>query len=316
MKSWQVVGIDVSKETFDVSRGVGEHKWFNNDEEGFAQLMSWLPEDAHVVMEATGTYYLRLANYLYDRQIRVSVVNPAVVSYFARMKLKRAKTDPMDAGVIRLYGEYDDVAPWQPVEKIFIELNQLDSHLVGLQKDLNRVVGRLEALNHCVTINEFTLTDLHTQQADLEQRIKACEKELANRTREHFSDLYDLLMSIRGIGSKTAVMFIVLTRGFTKFPSAKLFAAYLGLSSFLSQSGTSVKGRGGITKMGNSRLRQLLYMAALTAKHHNRACKEFADRLKENGKPPKVIRIAIANKLIRQAFAVCLKEEKYSEAFA
>ena len=68
--------------------------------------------------------------------------------------------------------------------------------------------------------------------------------------------------------------------------------------------------------MGNPRMRQLLYMAALTAKRRNKACVEFAERLAANGKPPKVIRIAIANKLIRQAFAVCLKQQPYSEAYA
>jgi len=111
-------------------------------------------------------------------------------------------------------------------------------------------------------------------------------------------------------------MFIVLTRGFTRFESAKSFVAYLGLSSFIKTSGTSVRGSGAISKMGNPRMRQLLYMAALTAKRRNLACQAFAQRLTDNGKPPKVVRIAVANKLIRQAFAVCSKQQPYSECYA
>jgi len=311
-----IVGVDVSKETFDASKSEREVTLLSNDESGFEAFVAWLPADAHVVMEATGTYYLKLATYLFEQGMAVSVVNPVKVSYFAKMRLQRVKTDRTDAGVIRRYGEYDTTSLWQPGAQVFIELNQLDSHLAGLQKDLNRVIGRLEALTQHVTIDTFTLNDLLAQQADLEARVNACEKELVDRTKKHFADLYALLTSITGIGPKTAVMFIVLTHGFNRFPSAKMFAAYLGTTSFISTSGSSVKGSGAITKMGHPRMRQLLYMAALTAKRRNIACQVFADRLKVNGKPPKVIRIAVANKLIRQMFAVCEKQEKYSEVFA
>jgi len=319
MKQSTTVGVDISKVTFDanwLNEGKAVDGCFANDQVKFSAFLEWMPDDAHVVMEATGTYYLKLATYLYDHGIKVSVINPLSSAYFARMKLKRAKSDPLDAVTLREYGDYEEVPLWRPADKVLIELNQLDSHLSGLTKDLTRVTNRIEGLSQCVTINEFAMSDLVAQKSDLKIRIKQCEKVIAGLVHEHFADLYQLLVSIKGIGAKTAVMFIVLTNAFTSFPSAKKFVSFLGMSSFTEQSGTSVKGSGSITKMGSSRMRQLLYMAALTAKHQNKACKEFAARLAANGKPKKVIRIAVANKLIRQVFAVCEKQEPYCESFA
>lgn len=317
MKKSRMVGVDISKAYFDAEwSGDKLHaSRFVNDESGFKQFVGWIPPKAHIVMEATGTYFLKLATYLYHAGRQVSVVNPAAPSYFARMRLMRTKTDPVDAGILRQYGEGEELSLWQPADDIFIELNQLDKHLVGLLGDLNRVGNRMEALARCVTIDEFTMQDLQSQQSDLNARIKQCEREMDQRVRTQFADLFELLMSIRGIGKKTAVMFIVLTEAFTRFSDAKKFAAYLGLSSFIRKSGSSVRGGGAISKMGNSRMRQLLYMAALAAKLKNKSCMEFAGRLRSNGKPPKVVRIAVANKLIRQAFAVIKNQVPYSESY-
>lgn len=314
-----VVGVDIAKLTFDAKWREGDNvraERFTNDETGFQQFVSGIPADAHVVMESTGTYHLRLATWLCNEGIDVSVENPAKPAYFARMKLLRAKTDPVDAGVMLAYGEYEELALWRPVSDVISELNQLDRHITGLQGDLNRCLNRLEALTQRVTINDYTRADLVAQSEDLSARIKRAEKEVSRLVLEHFAELYELIRSIPGVGKKTAVMFIVLTEAFTRFPDAKRFASYLGMTSFLKQSGTSIKGSGGITKMGNKRMRQVLYMAALTAMKLNHGCVEFAGRLKENGKPGKVIRIAVANKLIRQVFAVVEKQEVYSEQYA
>jgi len=314
--STRIVGIDVSKATFDVAFSAEARAVYSNDPSGFTRFRQALADGDHVIMEATGTYFLKLATFLSEQGITVSVINPAVISYFARMRLVRAKTDRVDANIIREYGCLETLPVWMPTEDVFIELNQLDSHLHGLQGDRNRVIGRLEALQQCARINAYTLEDLQLQLTDLEGRIKQCEKELVVLTEAHFPELLTLLTSIKGIGKKTAIMFIVLTHGFTRFTSPKHFASFLGLSSFIRQSGTSVRGAGGISKMGNPRMRQLLYMAALTARTKNQACKTFAERLANNGKPVKVVHIAVANKLIRLAFAVCLKQQSYSECYA
>ncbi len=319
MTELAIVGIDIAKLTFDAKWRAGDQVQaghFDNDETGFDQFIARIPANCHLVMEATGTYHLRLATRLHGDGYEVSVVNPAKPAYFARMKLLRAKTDPVDAGALLAYGEYEDLPLWWPVAEIISELNQLDRHLTGLQGDLNRALNRLEALAQRATINRYTQDDLVAQSEDLGLRINQWEREMTRLVLANFAELYELLRSIPGVGKKTAVMFIVLTQAFTCFPDAKRFTSYVGMTSFLKQSGTSVKGAGGITKMGNKRMRQILYMAALTAKKKNKACVEFARRLSANGKPAKVVRIAVATKLIRQMFAVVEKGEMYSEKFA
>jgi len=321
MTGGRIVGVDMGKYHFDAEWCDGRKTYtarFENVATGHERFLAWMPARAHVVMEATGTYFLRLATYLSEHRRKVSVVNPVQPAYYARMKLLRAKTDPVDARVLRQYGEAEAVSlvVWRPREAVFTELNQIDRHLQGLQKDLNQVSNRLEALSQCVTVEAWTKQDLEEHRQDLVARVHRCEQELVRRVHEQFPALLELLTSIPGIGEKTAVLFIVLTEAFTRFPGAKSFAAYVGLTSFLKRSGTSVKGNGGITKMGQARMRQLLYMAAGSAVRHNASCRTFAARLKSNGKPPKVVRVAVANKLIRQAFAVLEKQEPYSQAYA
>ncbi len=98
----------------------------------------------------------------------------------------------------------------------------------------------------------------------------------------------------------------IVTDNFKKFENYKQLIAYVGLSPRIYQSGTSVKGKGHICKMGNSQVRKLLYMCS---------CKEMYDRLKAKGKPERVIKIAIANKLLKQSFAIATTKTMYKENY-
>jgi transposase len=124
--------------------------------------------------------------------------------------------------------------------------------------------------------------------------------------------MYDQLQSIPGLGRKTALFLIVITGGFRKFENHKQLASYIGISPRIFESGTSVKGRAKICKMGMSKIRAMLYVCAWSAKKCNKACKELYDRLVENGKSKKLAFIAVVNKLIKQAFAIATKKEYYS----
>jgi transposase len=92
-------------------------------------------------------------------------------------------------------------------------------------------------------------------------------------------------------------------------------SAYVGLAPRVYESGTSVKGKGHITKMGNKHLRKLLYLCAWSAKKYNDQCKSMYERLSAKGKPERVIKIAIANKLLRQAFAIGSNLSEYDKKY-
>ena len=125
----------------------------------------------------------------------------------------------------------------------------------------------------------------------------------------------DLLTSIKGIGVTLAAALIMTTGGFTYFGNAKQLTRYLGLSPTCQQSGTSVNFKGHINRNGDSTLRSQLYVAAFSSLRCNAECRACYDRLRSNGKPGKVAVIAVANKLVRQAFAVVKQEKPYVDGY-
>ena len=91
-KDKEIYGVDISKDVFDVYSVSFGHKQFKNDPKGFRSLVKFLEKDSSVVMEATGYYHYRLAQYLYKQKVLVSVVNPLSVKRFIQMKLAKVKT--------------------------------------------------------------------------------------------------------------------------------------------------------------------------------------------------------------------------------
>ncbi len=96
-KDKKIYGIDISKDVFDVYSESTGHYQLKNDVSGFKQLLKSLPKTALVVMEATGYYHYRLAQFLHKKCVTVSVVNPLSVKRFIQMKLAKVKTDKSDA---------------------------------------------------------------------------------------------------------------------------------------------------------------------------------------------------------------------------
>lgn len=312
----EFAGIDISKETFDVAIPTGKageyrHKQFSNNSDGFRCFKKILPIHCVCVMEASGSYYLPLANYLHKGDIEVNVVNPLSVSHFAKMRMKRAKTDKKDAAIIAEYGRSEQPATWQPKEDYLLELQQLQAVLDGFVQRKTALANQREAFMVSGAKKQVAFNTIKSEINHVEKKIEKIEAEMERITQEHHAEMFDQLKSIPGIGKRTAMMLIVITDGFTKFQNAKQLVAYIGLSPRIYESGTSVKGKSRICKMGMNRMRWLLYMCSMNAKNCNESCKQMFDRLKLKGKNGKLILIAIANKLVRQAFAVAKGKRCY-----
>ncbi|MFT5943125.1 MAG: transposase, partial [Sediminicola sp.] len=99
----ETFGVDISKDVFDVHGSKEGHNQYKNDESGFKKLLRELPDNSLVVMEATGYYHYRLAQFLYKNGVIVSVVNPLSIKRFIQMKLAKVKTDKSDAKAICEY---------------------------------------------------------------------------------------------------------------------------------------------------------------------------------------------------------------------
>lgn len=314
-----IIGIDVSKQTFDIAwegSGQVQHQSYPYSDEGIASLLEATPANAHYVMEATGVYHTRLALSLYQSGRSVSVINPLVIKRYTQMQLSRAKSDKADAELIRLYGEQHRLAPWAPVAPEVLELQQAHGWLDDLIRERTRLQNRQEAHGHLAQPSNYVRQQMKTQLRHLNKQIKDCEHHLEVLVKKSFAEVYNHLLSIPSIGPKTALELIIITDGFYRFEDIKALCAYVGVSPTTHQSGTSVKGQGHIAKMGQGRMRQLLYLCSWTARSCNPACRALYQRLKAAGKPPKVINMAIAHKLLRQAFAVAMKGVPYSENYA
>lgn len=314
-----VVGIDISKDWLDAAwrdaHKISTHRFAYTDE-GLQQLMAQAPQGAAFVMEATGIYHARAALALFEAGQPVSVVNPLVIKRYGQMHLARAKTDSADALLIMRYGEQHSPAPWQPASEQVQALQQAHGWLHDLLGERTRLLNRQHAHQLRGRPSTFVQRQMQTRIKRLQADIDACERHLQALVKKTFERLYARLQSIPAIGPKTAIELIIVTDGFTRFDNIKALCAYIGVSPTTFESGSSVRGAGGIAKMGNGRMRQLLYMGSWTARKCNPACAQLYQRLQAAGKPAKVINIAIAHKLLRQAFAVATKNQAFSPEYA
>jgi transposase len=312
-------GIDISKQTFDcnitLEDGKTVSKKFSNDCKGFAKLKGLLPDNAHVVMEASGPYYYRLAFFLYHHKVSVSVVNPLVIRRFCQMRMIRTKTDKKDAFMIREYGITESPALWLPDEADIARLKQLNAAVELLDKQSTATKNQLEAFKEMPDADKGLLKRLQKIIDYINNQKEILEDEMERVSVEKYGDTYKSLQTIPGIGPKTASMLIAISGNFKKFENPKQLLAYVGLNPRVFESGTSVKGKGHISKMGTARLRKLLYLCSWSAKKYNVYCKELYERLKAKAKPERVIKIAIANKLLRQAFAIAKNLRKFENNY-
>ena len=313
------VGIDVSKTTFVVaysSDKASKTKTFRNTVKGVHEFIQTISSAGHhCVLEATGNYSSLLVYLLSQAGITVSLENPLKIRNFARVMLSVTKTDETDALLIALYGEKMQPAPYRLRSDAILTLKQKRTVIRQLKKQLiatRNLKGSMEALPFfdpkCRKTIEKTI-------AFLEKQIKGLEEELSSLAQSEYKKQMDLLTSIKGIGITLAAALIMATGGFTYFDNAKQLTRYLGLSPTYQQSGTSVNVKGHINRNGDSSLRSQLYIAAMASLLCNTECKECFTRLRSNGKPGKVAVIAVANKLVRQAFAVVTQERTYVDGF-
>lgn len=138
---------------------------------------------------------------------------------------------------------------------------------------------------------------------------------LLKLVKEDNQELLTRIESIVGIGRKTAVALIVLTDGFEKFDIARELCSFAGTTPIIRQSGKSIHSRARISKMGNKKLRAMLFLCSFSAKKHNKACRDLFDRMVAKGKPRKVALLAVCNKLLKQAFAIAKSGVPYNRDY-
>lgn len=146
------------------------------------------------------------------------------------------------------------------------------------------------------------------QLRELGQNLERLKKEQERLSEQAFAEEKERIESVVGIGPRTACALLAYAGDLSGFESHKQLTAFAGLDPTPRRSGTSLDTDGSISKKGHRKLRALLCMAAQSArKHTGRACRALHERLIERGKAKKVALVAVANKLIKQVFAVVKK---------
>jgi len=308
-------GIDISKDVFDVAASNEKYYQFSNSYKGFKSFLKLLDNTSHCVMESTGYYHYRLAYFLLEHHIRVSVENPLSVKRFIQMKLSKIKTDKSDAKMICKYAQQVTLNLWEGHSKNQLASFQLMSLLEVYIKQSTSLKNKIHGEQTLGTPSKLILTSLKRSLKNLEKEMLLIEKKLVELVKIEHQEMLTRLESIPGLGRKTSIMLIVLTDGFKRFSKANELCSFSGLTPIIRQSGTSVKGKSRISKIGNKKLRNLLFMCSFTACKHNKSCKSLYDRIVAKGKSKKLALIAVCNKLLKQAFAIAKSGLMYDETY-
>jgi len=314
-KDKEIFGIDISKDVFDVYSVLEGHCQFKNDATGFKLFLKTLPKTAVAVMEATGYYHYRLAQYLFKQGVLVSVVNPLSVKRFIQMKLAKVKTDKSDAKAICEYGQINEVPLYTALTDVQSECLQLFRLLDAYLKKRTATKNKIHGEDTLGIPSKFVYRSLKRDLKHLDKEIAGIDKRLLELVKQEQQQQLTLLKSIPGLGVKTSLFLIVVTDGFSKFEKASQLCSYVGITPTTRISGSSVRGRSRISKMGNRKLRNLLFLCAFSACKHNKACRELYERIVNKGKSKKLALIAVANKLLKQAFAIVKSGRPYDENF-
>ena len=311
----EIFGVDISKDVFDVHGNSSGHNQYKNDAPGFKNFLKDLPKESLVAMEATGYYNYRLAQFLYKNEVVVSVVNPLSVKRFIQMKLAKVKTDKSDAKMICEYALVNEVPLYTALTEVQSECLQLFRTMDNYIKHRTATKNKMHGEEVLGIPSKFTYRSLRRNKKHYDVEIKAIEAKILSLVKVDQQRQLTLLTTIPGIGQKTALFLIVVTDGFSKFETASQLCSYVGITPTIRESGSSVRGRARISKVGNRKLRNLLFLCSFNACKHNKACRELYERIVTKGKSKKLALIAVANKLLKQCFAIAKSGRPYDETY-
>jgi transposase len=290
---------------------------------GFAELQRRLlalapePSSILIVMEATGTYWMRLALFLNDGGFSVAVINPAQAHDFAKALLKRSKTDAIDAHTLTELAARLQPACWTPPPAIYNELHQQLAHRDALVDVRTQFRNQLHALVQQPVVVASVRNRLEGLIATLDDELAVLDQDIATALQQDatWAAAAAALATVKGLGMLTIAWILTATVNFQITATPEAAANYAGLVPQLRQSGTRVRGRARLGQSGHARLRRALYMATLSALQHNPVIKAFYQRLLAAGKPKKVAVCAAARKLLRIAWAVGTKHQRFDPAY-
>jgi transposase len=327
------LGIDVAKATFDAALVLGTDagcgrrpaelpvKTFPRSPHGAQDLVAWvgsttgkaLEENDHclAVMEATGMFSTELAAWLVEAssQVKPAIVNPRDAAHHRKSLGLRNNTDKLAARALALFGLERRPQPYEALTQERAELRAMSRYRDHLVQQRTAMKNRLKEN----AISKWVRKREEAQLKQLDKEILRVEKKLREHVQQHEELARDvkLLISMPGVGFLTAVVLLAEVGNLRNFNRARPLTAYVGLSPEHHESGTSVRGRTHMSKKGNRRARQALYLAALTTVRYPGSLSEMYQRLLSRGRPAKAALGAVMRKMLTILRAMCITDSTF-----
>ncbi len=312
-------GIDVSNKTIDVVvRKKGKSldcRKFDNNYTGHMAIIAYLRKHkvTRVGLEATSYYHLDLALEFDDtKDIEVMIINPRASKNFAKAMMQRNKTDATDANMLAEFVERMDFVRWtSPVGEV-LDIRACGRRLVSLSKEKTKAKNQLHAFSRTRRTPNFVIEDI---QLSIQQIEDQTDKLISHALRlikqcEFLKERYQRLTSMKGVADKTAIKLLGELGVLAMDMSAKQWVAHAGLYPRSFESGTSVKKRTYIGKVGNRYIREALYMAALSASSHDPYIRGFYLHMIEDNGLTKLQAVCAVMRKMLLAMHGMLKENK------
>jgi transposase len=324
------IGLDVSKKAFDAALvQPGQHypetplrtvpaQTFPRNSQGVQQFLEWIdnqvPKAApmRAVMEATGVYSLELCIWLCERrpQLAPAIVNPEQTAAFLKSMALRNKTDRLDARALAFFGVERQPKPYESLSPEHQALRELSRYRDVLVAEHVAETNREERGSTSALVRKLHARREQQRQRDI-AKVEAEIKRLIEKTPTLQRD-FTLLTSIPGVGFITAVVILAEMGDLRRFARARQVTAFAGVSPRIGDSGTSVHARPRLCKKGNGRIRQALYLAAMTSVRGTSYLADTYQRLLQHGKKPMVALGAIMRKLLTVMRAVLINEQPFN----
>jgi transposase len=324
------IGIDVSKLTVDVcivnANGLNSYLQFENNLSGFKKMETWLNgtgcfsfDQSLFCMEHTGVYTRELVCYLVGKGSLVWM--ESALQLKRSMGMTRGKSDKVDAYRIARYAMTNE-----DKARLVKMSNTTIQQMKDLMSNRERLAKSYQSLN--VSINEIERIDkkMGKDLRKLNNRalngILASKKNIEAKMHEliyndeELKRMFELVTSIKGVGTVLATELLVYTEGFSRMANARQLACYCGVAPFEHSSGTSVRGRIGTSNFANMNLKSTLHLAALSSTRYVPELRTYYERKVAEGKSKMSVINAVRNKLIQRIVAVIKRGTPYVENFA
>lgn len=328
----QVLGIDVAQRELVVCLGRMYDDWspelyasktFANTEKGFAALLKWVKDRTELsvavrfVMEATGIYHEAFAYYLDSQQQDVSIVLPNKISNYMRTLETRTITDKTASEAITRFGLERKLDNWHKPKDIYRKLQQLTRERDQLVLERTMLKNQLHAEEVSAFPMEGSIVRIKERIALINKQEKLIKQEIEGVVKKdpEVKQVLDLLCTIPGISILTAAIILGETNGFELIRNKRQLASYAGFDVKEKESGTSVKKKPKISKMGNRHLRKAMHLPALCAIRHDERFKAvFAHLVGRHGIKMKAA-VAIQRKLLEMTYTVYKTRKKYEKNY-